>query len=71
MVVSPDCRAVPAISSDWCSVGEPILRVILSVLAADSGLCVAGRNHTLQHWGEEWVVISTVAPNKKAYPLPS
>lgn len=52
-------------------IGETILRVILSVLASDSGLCVAGRNHTSPHWEEERVVISTFAPNKNADPSPS
>lgn len=62
------CRTVPtghltlpAARSVWYSAGEEVLCVILGVLAADSGLCIAGRNQT----------ISTVAPNKIADPSPS
>lgn len=51
----------PVVRSLRGSAGDEALCVILGVLAADSGLCVAGRNHT----------ISTVAPNKIPDPLPS
>lgn len=44
---------VLVISPDRCSVGEPVLRVTLAVLAADSGLCLCCRKAGVTHIEEQ------------------